>query len=97
MRAGCEQAAVVFDAKAAYNDWGRFFSLRDFCTEVTMRQRIVLLLIVTALIVALAGCGVQVNNPVGGMLDGIARQLSGIGDSISRMVENMTRGIRFGP
>lgn len=62
-----------------------------------MRRRIILLMIVVALIVALTGCGGQVHNPVGGMLDGIMRQLSGIGDSITRMVENMTRGIRFGP
>ncbi|MEJ5225697.1 MAG: hypothetical protein WHV44_14660 [Anaerolineales bacterium] len=62
-----------------------------------MKQRIILLLIAAVLIVTLVGCSVQVNNPVGGMLDGIMRQLSGIGESISRMFENMARGIRFGP
>ncbi len=62
-----------------------------------MKQRMILLLIVVALILALAGCGAQVNNPVGGMLDDITRQLSGIGDSLSRMVENIARSIRFGP
>lgn len=62
-----------------------------------MKQRIVLVLILVVLALALAGCGAQVNNPVDGILDGITRQLSGIGDSLSRMVENITRGIRFGP
>lgn len=68
-----------------------------FLLEVMMKQRIILLLVFVVLIWALTGCGVQVNNPVGGILDGISRQLSGIGDSITRMFDNMARGIRFGP
>ncbi len=62
-----------------------------------MKKYLVLILVCLFLAVALAGCNVQLNNPLGGILDGITRQLSGIGESISRMVENMTRGIRFGP
>ncbi len=62
-----------------------------------MKKYLFLALVCVLLALFFAGCTVQVNNPIGGILDGITRQLSGIGDSISRMVENMTRGIRFGP
>jgi len=62
-----------------------------------MKKRIILLAVFLLLLVVLAGCNAQVNNPVDGIMAGLQRSLSGIGNSISGMFDNMAKGIRFGP
>ncbi len=69
----------------------------DRWREANVKKYLVVALVVLLLAALLAGCQARVNNPVDGVLEGISRSLSGIGDSINRMFENMARGIRFGP
>lgn len=64
--------------------------------EADVKKYLLVVLVVLLLAMLVGGCQARVNNPVDGVLGAISRSLSGIGDSINRMFENMARGIRFG-